>query len=229
MAGGRGFGGPWVGRAYAHLVLPRPYADESCCALFDDAVSRESGWRVVDPQAPPPVLYRRWRHERGATLLVVVLGWYPVTLTVGSDQRAGGRVRRAKQRIVDASLRVGGRAVADRELERLLGRVHERWQRAVVAHSAIERQLAGTESRQCGCGTWSAYAAVHCSGCGARFGSHDDAERDERGRSAGEQIARAREELQSLGRGDGLFSDWPRASDQPADPAGTREVVASDT
>lgn len=230
MAGGRTFGGPWVGRSYAHVVLPRPQVDESCCALLDEAVLHEPGWRVVDPQAPPPVLFRRWRHDRGATLLVVVLGWYPMALTVGSDQRAGARVRRAKQRIVDASLRAGGRVVADRELERLLGRAPDRWQRAVAAHAAIERQLALTERRQCGCGTWSAYAAVHCSGCGSRFGPHADAERDERGRTAGEQIARAQEELQSLGRGNGLFADWPRPSDQPADLVGTqREVVASDT
>lgn len=221
--------GRWVGRSYAHLVLPRPHLDEECLGLLDEAVRSEPGWRVVDPHTPPPLLFRRWRHERGATVVAVVLGWYPLVLTVGTDRRASTRVRRARQRVVDAVVGAGGRTVADRELERLVERTRERWQRAIAAHAAVERQLALTERRYCPrCGAWSVYSAVHCSGCGARFTAADDTDRDARGRAAGEVMARAQEELARLGGGDGLFADWPWPTSGPAtvaEPSGRAEVA----
>lgn len=230
MATGRPFDSPWVGRSYAHVVLSRPYVDDATRALLDGAVRREPGWRAVDPESPPPLLYLRWRHERGASLLAVVLGWYPLVVTVGSDVRAGARIRQARDRVVEAALADGGRVVADRELERTLGRSRERWQRAAAAHVTIEREVALTERRQCRCGGWSTYAAVHCSSCGARFSAADDATRDERGRAAAEAIARAEEELAALARGDGLFADWPRGTDSARTPSPEtpREVIARD-
>lgn len=199
---------PWVGRGYAHLAVPRPHLDEEYLHTLDRAVLEDHGWRPVD--ATTPVLFRRWRHERGGTLLAVVVGWYPLLLSVGTDGRMKGRVRRAKDRVVDAAVRAGGRRIADRELPRAVAQGQDRWRQAVQARAAAEQQQALTERRRCGhCGVWSAAEVVHCAACGRRFSGQDDTERDEAGRSARETIVKAGDELERLGRGEGLFADWP--------------------
>lgn len=201
----------WVGRTYAHVALPRAHVDDACVELLDAAVGTEAGWYPVDPVTTPPVLYRRWRHERGGTLVAIVVGWYPLLLTIGTDGWSRPRVRRARQHVVDAVLQAGGRAIADRDLDRVIGQSRQRWDRAVALHTEGQAQQELLERRRCGrCGCWSAYSASHCSRCGGRFTGADDAERDEQGRRAEEAMARASDELAELARGAGMFTDWTR-------------------
>ncbi|SDT22376.1 hypothetical protein [Actinopolymorpha singaporensis] len=222
---------PWVGRSYAHLVLPVPHLDERHRELFDRAVHGQADgdgddggeiragrgdrtWQVVNAEADAepglPVLRRQWRHPGGDSLLLVVLGWYPLVVTVGPESAASIRARRALRRVVDAVRSAGGRTVPDADLSRVLARSRERWERAVALRQVIEERRTWLEARHCrGCGEWSAYGVLHCRGCARRFAPADDAERDERGRIAAEESARAERELAELGSGAGLFADWP--------------------
>ncbi|GAA2755532.1 hypothetical protein [Actinopolymorpha rutila] len=228
---------PWVGRSYAHLVLPVPHLDERRRELLDRAVRGPAGgvgdddgggaprsgrgvrtWQVVNAEADAepgvPVLRRQWRHPSGDSLLLVVLGWYPLVVTVGPESAASIRARRALRRVVDAARSAGGRTVPDADLSRVLAQSRERWERAVALRQVIEERRTWLECRHCrGCGEWSAYGVLHCRGCARRFAPADDAERDERGRIAAEESARAERELAELGSGTGLFADWPHRSE----------------
>ncbi|MFD2079471.1 hypothetical protein SAMN05421678_115199 [Actinopolymorpha cephalotaxi] len=238
---------PWVGRSYAHLVLPVPHLDERHRELLDRAVRGQAGrdtdhgddghdsgtgeirpgrgdrtWQVVNAEADAepglPVLRRQWRHPGGDSLLLVVLGWYPLVVTVGPEQAASIRARRALRRVVDAARAAGARTLPDADLSRVLAQSRERWERAVALRQVIEERRTWLECRHCGgCGEWSAYGVLHCCGCARRFAPADDAERDERGRVAAEESARAERELAELGSGAGLFADWPARPDGGAD------------
>lgn len=243
---------PWVGRSYAHLVLPVPHLDERHRELLDRAVRGQAGragadgddgdvgdvggirpgrgertWQVVNAEADAepglPVLRRQWRHPGGDSLLLVVLGWYPLVVTVGPESAASIRARRALRRVVDAALSAGARTLPDSDLSRVLAQSRERWERAVALRQVIEERRTWLECRHCrGCGEWSAYGVLHCRGCARRFAPADDAERDEHGRVAAEESARAERELAELGSGAGLFADWPPRSDAAADRGANR-------
>lgn len=209
---------PWVGRSYLHLVFPMPALDDDSLRLLDDTLG-DLGWVVSsDQQTSPgePVLTRRWTQGEHA-LVLIVLGWYPLLVTIGSEGRANGRVRQAERRLAETVVAAGGREVADRELEEAAHRCRERWPEALAARRVIEDHSRWLECRLCrACGAWSAYGALHCRGCARRFAPEDDAERDERGRAAAAATAEAEQRLAELGRGDGMFPDWPAVAPEPA-------------
>lgn len=213
-----GVGRPWVGRSYAHLVLPYPHLNEHCLEVLDRAVADDdpSGeWSVAGDGSPSPRLMRHWKHAAGGSLILLVLGWYPVLMTVGPDGnvRARSRARKAQNRLIEAVFDNGGRAVADRDLDRVLDVMDKRWQRVLDARRRIEQHRIWVDCRQCAnCGDASASTAVHCRGCGRRFTSADDAEREERSAPAREAINAAERELEALGHGEGLFRGWPGSS-----------------
>ncbi|WP_157181006.1 hypothetical protein [Actinopolymorpha alba] len=218
---------PWVGRSYGHLALPVPHLDDVHRDLLDRAVCGDGSWTVVnaegDSEPGLPVLRRQWRHASGDSLLLVVLGWYPLVLTVGAEGAASLKVRRAERRLVEAALAAGGLTVPDAELERVLTQCCERWEKAVAARRVLDEQRTWLECRFCRtCGAWSAYGVLHCRGCARRFAPADDAERDERGRAATEVSAAAERELASLGCGEGVFPDWPAAPPAEAAEAASR-------
>lgn len=218
-------GRAWAGRSYAHLVLPYAYLDDERCASMDRAVidagtdpgadvGTPGEWQVVEDGAPEPRLVRSWRHRSGTSMTLLVLGWYPLLVTVGpgSGRRGVSPARKAERRLVEAAVRDGGRAVPDRDLDRLVTAAASRWDRVLQARQQVEQQRIRVESRRCAsCGSASDFGAVHCRACGRRFGADEDAERDEGAREAGAVIKRAQQELASLGRGEGLFRDWPGA------------------
>jgi hypothetical protein len=204
--------------------MPTPHLDEEHRAVLDRAVCADPAWQVAEPHADAdhepgvPVLHRQWRHTGGASLLLVVLGWYPLVVTVGAGNGPLAKVRRVERTLVDAVVAAGGRVVADADLDGVLDLCRQRWERAVAARQVIERQRTWLECRQCAaCGAWSAYGVVHCRGCRRRFAPADDAQRDERGRAAAEVVAAAERELAALGRGEGIFPDWPSTQVPTAD------------
>ncbi|GAB3415701.1 hypothetical protein [Flindersiella endophytica] len=211
----RDTGRPWVGRSYVHLVFPVPALDADRIALLDGSLA-ESGWQVVPDNRPAgddsPILNRRWSNGQ-SVLLLVVLGWYPLLVTIGAEGSSlfgNSRVRKAERRLVEASVAAGAREVADRELDYTVSQLRARWPQAVAARSAIEEHGRWLECRGCrSCGAWSAYGALHCRGCARRFAPEDDSERNERGQAAAAATAAAEQQLRSLGRGDGLFAGWP--------------------
>lgn len=211
---------PWVGRSYLHLVFPAPALDARNLRLLDDTLG-DLGWSVSSDQQTPagqPVLTRRWTQGENA-LVLIVLGWYPLLVTIGAEGRANGRVRQAERRIAEAVVAAGGREVADRELEEAVTRCRERWPEALAARRVIEEHSKWLECRLCrACGAWSAYGALHCRGCARRFAPEDDAERDEQGRAAAAATAEAEQRLAELGRGEGMFPDWPTVA--PEAPGG---------
>lgn len=212
----RDTGRPWVGRSYVHLVFPVPALDADRIALLDGALA-ESGWQVVPDNRPPgddsPVLNRRWSNGQ-SVLLLVVLGWYPLLVTIGAEGstflRGNSRLRKAERRLVQAAVAAGAREVADSELDYALSQVQARWPQAVAARRTIEEHGRWLECRACrSCGAWSAYGALHCRGCARRFAPEDDTERNERGAAAAAATSAAEQQLRSLGRGEGLFAGWP--------------------
>ncbi|MGW5366171.1 hypothetical protein [Actinopolymorpha pittospori] len=208
---------PWVGRSYAHLVLPVPHLDDRLRDLLDEAVAEAGGWQVLDDEgdadAGLPVLRRRWRHPAGDCLLLVVVGWYPLVVTIGPEGSPALRKRRGQRRLVEAAQAAGGLTLPDADLDRVLTQCRLRWEQALAARQVIEEQRTWLECRFCeGCGAWSAYGVLHCRGCSRRFAPADDADRDERGRVAAEETARAEERLAELGSGEGLLPDWPAPS-----------------
>jgi hypothetical protein len=214
---------PWVGRSYAHLVLPVPHLDDRHRDLLDDAVAEAGGWQVLGDEGDTgpglPVLRRRWRHPAGDCLLLVVLGWYPLVVTIGPEGSPALRKRRGQRRLLEAAEAAGARTLPDADLDRVLTQCRLRWEQALAARQVIEEQRTWLECRFCeGCGAWSAYGVLHCRGCSRRFAPADDADRDERGRVAAEETARAEERLAELGSGAGLFPDWPVGTDPVADP-----------
>ena len=210
----------WAGGSYAHLALPSPILDDPELALFDRAVCAQDGWSPVERQVGRPVLVRRWQHPRGGLLVLVVLGWYPLLTTLGFTGRPGQAGRRALARVVDAVRDAGGHPVPDRELADWVRATRERWELAGAARRRMDQHLPLVEFRTCArCGTWSARQVPHCRGCGHRFTSQEDLERDARSRSAGEVVAGATAELTALGRGQGLLPG-PTAGTDAARPPG---------
>jgi hypothetical protein len=208
----------WVGRSYLHLVFPVPALTAETVGLLDQTLA-EDGWQVLPDNRPAgddtPLLNRRWTNGQ-STLVLVVVGWYPLLVTIGADgsglfSRAGSKLRRAERRLLEVSVGVGGaREVADRELDYAVGQCRTRWPQALAARRAIEEQSRWLECRGCrSCGAWSAYGALHCRGCARRFAPEDDSERNERGQAAAAATAAAEQQLRSLGRGDGMFTGWP--------------------
>lgn len=213
----RGQRRPWVGHSYVHLVFPVPALDAEHVEMMDRTIAPD-GWAVASERPLPgePVLLRRWGHSNGSSLVLLVLGWYPLVVTVGSEGTATPRIRRAERHLAAAVVEAGGREVADRDLDRVLGECRGRWQQALGERRTVEEQRRWLECRSCrNCGAWSAYGALHCRGCSRRFAPEDDAERDERGREAAAIAVAAEHRLGSLGRGDGLFPDWPPPIESP--------------
>lgn len=209
----RGQRRPWVGYSYVHLAFPVPALDAEYSELLDRTLAAD-GWELASERPLPgePVLLRRWGHGGGSSLVLLVLGWYPLVLTVGAEGPATPRIRRAERHVTTAVVEAGGREVADRELDELLGQCRARWQQALGERRTIEEQRRWLECRGCrNCAVWSAYGALHCRGCARRFAPEDDADRDERGREAAAIATAAEQRLASLGRGVGLFPDWPAA------------------
>lgn len=208
-----------MGRSYAHVLLPVPHLDAEHRTRFD-ATLAEVGWQpvpddVVRAEHGSPVLTHRWRHPNAGTLMLVVVGWYPLVCTIGPDGRPTPRSRRGVRRVTEAAVAAGGRELPDRDLDRVVQAGRERWSKALEARQVIEEQRAFLECRHCqACGAWSAYGVLHCRGCARRFAPADDAERDERGRQASDATAAAEQTLRVLGRGEGLFADWPEEGAQ---------------
>lgn len=220
---------PWVGRSYAHVVLPFPHLDEDLRERLG-AVLADDGWvPVPDDEAQArdrglPVLMHRWQHPSAGALTLLVLAWYPLVFTVAPDGRSSRLARRGVRRVVDVALGAGGRELPDGDLDRVVSACRERWQRALEARRTIDEQRKWLECRQCStCGVWSAYGVLHCRGCSRRFSPADDAVRNERGRQAEEITAEAERVLRSLGRGEGLFTAWPSDASMPATPPGSLE------
>lgn len=205
----RGGRRPWVGRTYAHLVLPTAQLNEELRSVLDKAMG-SLGLQAVDTDAEASMFARRWGDGTGPALLLTVLGWYPLLVTVGPESGAPARLRRAKERLVDTVLAQDGHVVSDRDLDRVMSACRERWASAVAARQRIEEQRIWLESRRCStCGTWSSYGVLHCRQCSRRFSPADDADRDQRGRAAEEIVGAAAHELESLASGAGLFPEWP--------------------
>ena len=207
---GRGARRPWVGRTYAHLVLPTALLTDELLRTLDDAM-RAAGLQPVDTDAEASMFARRWGDGSGPALLLTVLGWYPLLVTVGPESGAPGKLRRAKELLVDTVLAERGRVVPDRDLDRVMTACRERWAAAVAAGRRIDEQRIWLECRRCSvCGAWSSYGVLHCRQCSRRFSPADDAERDQRGRAAEEAARAARHELDLLASGAGLYEGWPR-------------------
>lgn len=210
----------WAGREYAHFAMPTPYLRAEDVALLDQATCAADDWRPVERALGQPVLVRRWQRPRGGLLVLVVLGWYPLLLTAGTADRAGAAGRRALRRVGDAVRGAGGRPIGDTELSQCVDAARGRWQAAVATQHLLEESRPYLEFRSCArCDDWSTLAAPHCRHCGHRFTSPEDMERDTRTRTAADVTARCTGQLVALGRGDGLFSDWPPPGPQaPPDP-----------
>jgi hypothetical protein len=209
----------WAGRSYAHLALSVPFLGDAELALLDRAACAADGWRPADPGLTRPILLRRWQRPGGDLLVLVVLGWYPLLVTVGLAPKPRAAGRRALARLTEAVLTAGGRAVGDAELPGLVDAARRRWDTAVAAQRRLEEHRPFLEFRTCRmCPAWSALESPHCRGCGQRFTPADDVERDTRTRAARDVVAAAAAELAALGRGEGLLPDWPRPA--PARPAG---------
>ncbi|HEX5495592.1 MAG TPA: hypothetical protein VFX70_13565 [Mycobacteriales bacterium] len=203
----------WAGRSYAHLAMPVPVLGDTELTGLDRAVCARDGWRPVEERVSHPVLVRRWQRPAGGLLVLVTLGWYPLLVTVGSTG-AGRGGRRALARVTDAARAAGGLPVGDADLAGWVRATRERWARVVAARRRLDEHLPLTEFRACPrCPAWSAREVPHCRGCGHRFTSREDLERDARGRAARDVVAAATAELAGLGRGDGLF---PPATGRPA-------------
>lgn len=200
-----GMAGTWAHQSYAHLTLPVPVLGDAEVALVDRAVGDQDGWRPVaeDTSSVGPVLIRRWGRQRGGQLVLVVLGWYPVLFTVSDLGRTGRAGRRARGRIADAVLGAGGGRVADVDLAARVHEARQRWAAVVSTQRRLSTHLPLVDYRYCACcASWSATSASHCRGCGHRFTSQEDMDRDALARSARAAVARATVELAALGRGD---------------------------
>lgn len=226
-ANGRGASRPWVGRSYAHLVLPVPSLTDELLAELSGRLSTD-GWQPVTEKAAGdnaenaegPVLVRRWRHDSAGVLAVAVLGWYPLIATAGTDGRPTRRLRRAVRTVTEIALASGGRLVGDAELAGAVAGCADRWRKAVEARRVIEANRRRLEFRQCSsCGAWSAYGDVRCRECERRFSPADDTARDQQGAQAAAATAEAERTLGELARGEGLFGDWHPATTTEADTA----------
>jgi hypothetical protein len=204
-------GPQWLGRSYAHFVLPVPFLDESDIRLLDDAVCAARRWTVIESVTDGPVLSHRW-HTGRAQLVLVVLGWYPAIVTVGGGRGASFRVRGAVHRILSVVTSHGGRTVADSELGDCLHASRRRWTTVVATWRRCAESRQVLSERRCDrCDASSDFIAGHCQNCGRRFDPADDMRRDELARAAAETAARGKADLLALGCGQGLFTDWPTA------------------
>lgn len=200
----------WAGRSYAHLALSTPFLGDAEVALLDRATCAADGWRPVESELARPTLVRRWRSSGGELLVLVVLGWYPLLVTVGLAAKPRPAGRRALARLTEAVQAAGGRPISDSELPGLVDTARLRWTTAVAAQRRLEEHRPFLDFRTCRlCPAWSALEAPHCRGCGQRFSQADDVERDARARAAREIVARAAAQLTALGRGEGLLPGWP--------------------
>jgi hypothetical protein len=191
-------------------VLPTALLTDELLRKLDDSM-RAAGLQPVDTDAEASMFARRWGDGSGPALLLTVLGWYPLLVTVGPESGAPGKLRRAKDLLVDAVLAERGRVVPDRDLDRVMSACRERWAAAVAAGRRIDEQRIWLECRRCAsCGAWSSYGVLHCRKCSRRFSPADDADRDRRGRAAEEVAMAARRELDELASGVGLYEGWPR-------------------
>lgn len=199
----------WAGRCYVHFALPVPILDDAELALLDRTVGVRDGWLPVERQLGRPALLRRWQRPGGGLLVLVVLGWYPLLATLTAN-RAGAAGRRGLARVTEAVRDAGGRPVGDAELAGWVRAAGQRWALVVAARRRLDDHLPLVEFRTCTrCPALSARHLPHCRGCGHRFTSQEDLERDARSRAARDAVLAASAELAALGRGEGLFPRPP--------------------
>lgn len=185
----------WIGRTYAHLLLPLPYLTDAAIRLLDDAVTAADGWRPADG---PAAAARVWRRHTGE-LRLAVLGRYPLIVTLGVRPGAGAAGRRALRRAADAALAVDGRLVGDTELPHRLASAADRAAAAADLRAELTAARAARTRRTCGaCRADSGAAATHCDACGRRFDAADDAARDAAHAAAAERTAVLAAELDRL-------------------------------
>lgn len=194
---------PWTGRSYAHLVLPTPSVTTAQLSALHAAVTAADGWQLDRPErsAAVPPLGVLWRHgdgRRANTLRLVVLGWYPLLVTAGLD-RADLTGRKALSRLVTAAVRAGARPVPDTELADRVAAAPGRWARAALLLAEAAGHAADLTARDCpGCHTRSLHLATHCQGCGRRFTTLDDQQRDGQAGDARTALSTCRNTLLSL-------------------------------
>lgn len=217
----------WAGRSYAHLALPVPFLADVDVALFDGAICADEGWQPVENSLSQPVMLRRWRYGN-RMLVLVVLGWYPLTVTLGVAQKGGAPARRALRRVRTAVHERGGRDIGDAELTTAVAAARARYAEAVATQRELARQQSRLGYRDCTiCRSWSAFDLPHCRSCGHRFTPAEDVRRDEEHGAAQEALTRCSARLDFLGRGEGLFDDWPPPlPPRPSTSREARKVVA---
>ena len=205
----------WVGRRYAHVALPGAFPTSATIDLLDRAIAAEGGWHpVADHQSAGVLLSRVWRHERsGAELLLMVLGYYPVVMSICRSEQSGhgglltrirgsGSARRALRRVQDAVTQAGGWAVRDADLASSLSQSLEGWRRVIHTERCIGEESRHLTHRSCSrCGAWSRYAASRCRACDHPFAVQDDMTRDARKKIAYQKIRQYRTEITALGQG----------------------------
>lgn len=224
----------WVGRSYAHFVLPTPQLTLESAELFDRAICVVDGWRSLEERPIFPITMLRWVRPK-ALLILAVVGFCPTLVTVSGMRAKTGdagmatparfagtgnrRTRDAFIRITDAVSRNGGRVVTDEELSQTVGALQQRSANAVALESRVLAQQFYVDYRGCDkCRTWSGNDASHCRTCGHRFDSTEDLKRDAQTRSAKDIISQCEKQLTALGRGEGLFPDWPKPVDGQSGP-----------
>lgn len=220
MSEGPGGPSPFTGHWYLHAALAAPFLGAAEIAGLDAAVGAEDGWWPVASPAGGPVLTREWRRgadRRPEVLRLVVLGWYPLLVTVGGDDRPGPATRRVLRRVRLAVQAAGGTVVPDEDLPDRIAAAPERWHHAAGVLRRADRLRGALQVRGCArCGGESAAVATHCQHCGARFGDADDADRDAAHRRALADLTACRAELDRLTAGDPL----PEHTDEAGEPGG---------
>jgi hypothetical protein len=187
-----------VRRQHTHLLLPHASLDAPQRALFEVAL-RPAGW-IADPDENS-TMSLRWRRDHAA-LRVQTLGWFPLLVTVGPIGKPAAVHRDAAARLTAAVLAGGGKSFTDRQLVEYLPQAQLRWQRALMERQRLSTAERLLQARRCSyCGTWSDLSATHCAGCGRRFTSADDAERDTTVSRATATVKEAETALAELARG----------------------------
>jgi hypothetical protein len=216
--GTRGGGVYWLGRTYAHFILPAETLGARERAWFDEQVcgaGGTTGWAPLEGPAGDLVVARYWQHTGGRMLRLVMLGGFPLLVSLSAPGAVPAEgveepVAGAMRRVFDAMPKAGGRPVTDNDLATYVALAPQRWTQGWELRRRRDEYRPSVDYRYCEpCRAWSARENPLCRVCGRRFTAQEDEDWAARRKAAQRVVEESTTKLRALVRGDDLQAPPP--------------------